>query len=110
VRIFIAPLPVVMSNQCAVMHFFVHLTICAQVLVASCVAVFAVTVPWQRARRHDPVDEPRNERDLPMPWPEAIASRIGATAFRPSKPRSRTFSPSSSRNSHAHLSGPYLHP
>ena len=53
---------------------------CAQVFVDNCVNVFAVTVPIAYGRV-DMIQSTSQATivDLPMPWPEAIATRTAAT-------------------------------
>ena len=69
------------TNQCAVMQRSVQVWICAQVFVESCGNVFAVTVPTEFGRvEMIQSTSQATSVDFPIPWPEAVAIRIGWTA------------------------------
>ena len=66
------------SNQCEVIQYPVHSRTAAQVLSSSWSFVFAVTVPRQCGRVDISQSTIHAKReDLPIPWPLAMAWRIG---------------------------------
>ena len=107
----IAPLPVVMVNQCLLTARLSQAATPAHVLLASCSPVLAVTTP-RLCGLVDMIHSVSQAAiaDLPMPWPELTAYWIGGTGALPSKPRATTSRPTLSSRSQAHASGPNSHP